>query len=67
MRLVQLKWCNFLIILNKSILESGENGLVHCDFYRLKCILYLKKIEVIEVLNIYFESFWVKKYLKISF
>jgi len=64
MRLVQLRWCNFLIILNKSILESGENGLVHCDFYRLKCILYLKKIEV---LNIYFESFWVKKYLKISF
>jgi hypothetical protein len=67
MRLVQLRWCNFLIILNKSILESGESGLVHFDFYQLKCILYLKKIEVIEVLNIYFKSFWVKKYLKISF
>jgi hypothetical protein len=67
MRLVQLRWCNFLIIKKKSILESRESGLIHFDFYRLKCILYLKKNEVIEVLNIYFESFWVKKYLKISF
>lgn len=44
MRLVQLRWCNFLIFfLKKYILEPGESGLIHFDFYQLKFILYLKK------------------------